>query len=138
MPKLVSGVLIPPAVASELADNRTPVIVRQWLSTSPLWLQIIAPLSVDRSLQLDRGEAEAFSLATERGIRAIFIDERKGFRIAKARGLEPIGMLAILEVSAMRGYIDFETAVSCLRKTTFHFSERLITDAVTRLKVAES
>ncbi len=79
LPKLVSGVLIPPAVAAELADHRTPAAVRQWLSTSPAWLQIIAPLSVDPSLQLDRGEAEAISLATERGIRAILIDEARDF-----------------------------------------------------------
>lgn len=138
LPKLVSGVLIPPAVAAELADHRTPAAVRQWLSTSPAWLQIIAPLSVDPSLQLDRGEAEAISLATERGIRAILIDERKGFRVAKSRGLEPLGLLAILEVSAMRGFIDFGAAVARLRTTTFHFSERLIADAVKRLGAGKS
>lgn len=138
LPKLVSGVVIPPAVAAELAHHRTPAPVRQWLSTSPPWLQIIAPLSIDPSLQLDRGEAEAISLATERGIRAILIDERKGFRVAKSRGLEPIGLLAILEVSAIRGFIDFEAAVARLRTTTFHFSERLITDAVKRLEAAKS
>ena len=112
LPKLVSGVLIPPAVAAELADHRTPTAVRQWLSTSPPWLQIIAPLSIDSSLNLDRGEAEAISLAIERGIRAILIDERKGFRAAKSKGLEPLGLLAILEVSARRGLIDFEAAIA--------------------------
>ena len=112
LPNLVSGVLIPPAVAAELADHRTPCVVRQWLSTSPAWLQIVAPLSIDPSLQLDRGEAEAISLATERGIRAILIDERKGFRVAKSKGLEPLGLLAILEVSARRGLIDFEAAIA--------------------------
>jgi len=121
LPKLVSGVLIPPAVAAELADHRTPGVVRQWLSTSPAWLQIVAPLSIDPSLQLDRGEVEAISLATERGIRAILIDERKGFRAAKSKGLEPLGLLAILEVSARRGLIDFEAAIARLRTTTFHF-----------------
>ena len=138
LPKLVSAVLIPPAVAAELADQRTPATVRQWLSTSPPWLQIIAPRSVDPSLQLDRGEAEAISLATERGIRGILIDERKGFRVAKSKGLEPLGLLAILEVSAMRGFFDFGTAVARLRTTTFHFSERLISDAIKRLETAKS
>jgi predicted nucleic acid-binding protein len=133
LPKLVSGVLIPPTVAAELTNPLTPLAVRQWISNPPPWLQIVAPLNIDPSLGLDRGEAEAISLATERGIRAILIDERKGFTVAKARGLEPIGILAVLEVSAARGMINFDEAVERLKSTTFHFTERLIADARRRL-----
>ncbi len=137
LPKLVSGVLIPPAVVAELANTRTPLAVRQWISSPPLWLQIVAPLNIDPSLGLDRGETEAISLATERGIRAILIDERKGFSVAKSRGLDPIGILAVLEVSAARGLINFDEAIQRLRTTTFHFTERLITDAKKRLDAAK-
>jgi len=137
LPKLVSGVLIPPAVAAELNNPRTPLAVRQWISNPPIWLQIVAPLTVDPSLPLDRGEAEAISLATERGIRAILIDERKGFSVAKSRGLEPLGILAVLEVSAARRLINFDEAIERLRTTTFHFAERLITDAKRRLEAAK-
>ena len=133
LPKLVSGVLIPPAVAAELANPRTPQAVRQWISNPPPWIQIVAPLRVDVSLDLDRGETEAISLAVERGIRTILIDERKGFSVAKSRGLEPLGLLAILEVSAARGLFDFDDAILRLRTTSFHFTERLITEAKARL-----
>ena len=137
LPQLVSLVLIPPAVAAELAHSRTPTAVRQWISDSPTWLQIVAPLNVDPLLRLDRGEAEAISLAIERGIRAILIDERKGFHVAKLRGLEPLGILAVLEVSAARGLINFDEAIARLRTTTFHFTERLNTDAKKRLETAK-
>ncbi|MGB8169004.1 MAG: hypothetical protein WCF18_16015 [Chthoniobacteraceae bacterium] len=136
LPKLVSGVLIPPAVAAELADPRAPLLVRQWVANPPPWLQLVAPLKVDPLLDLDRGEAEAISLATERDIRAILIDERKGFDVARSLGLEPLGMLAVLEVSARRGLIDFDDAIRRLRTTTFHFREQLITDAKKRLSIA--
>lgn len=138
LPKLVSGVLIPPAVATELANPKTPLAVRQWISNPPHWLQIAAPLNVDPSLRLDRGEAEAISLATERGIRAILIDERKGFNVAKSRGLEPLGILGVLEVSAVRGFINYDEAIARLRSTTFHCAERLITEAKKRLEAAKS
>ncbi|MEP6671125.1 MAG: DUF3368 domain-containing protein [Chthoniobacter sp.] len=136
LPQFVSSVLIPPAVAAELADPRTPATVRQWLAHSPPWLHIVAPLNVDPLLHLDRGEAEAISLAAERGIRAILIDERRGFRVAKSRGLEPLGILAVLEVSAARGLVDFDEVIGRLRTTTFRFTERLITEAKKRLEAA--
>jgi predicted nucleic acid-binding protein len=134
LPKLVSGVLIPPDVASELMDDRAPAAVRKWFTNPPSWLQIVAPLNIDASLGLDRGEAAAISLAVERGIRALLIDERKGFSIAKARGLEPVGTLALIEVSANRGLIDFDQTITRLRATSFRCSERLITAARQRLQ----
>lgn len=137
LPKLVSRVLIPPAVAAELTDEKTPAMVRQWISHPPPWLEVVAPREVDPSLDLDRGEAEAISLATERGIAAILIDERKGFRVAQSRGLAPVGTLAILEVSAARGLVDFDEVIGRLRTTTFHFSEQLIVDARKRLHAAK-
>lgn len=137
LPKLVSSVLIPPTVAAELGHPRTPVAVRQWISNAPSWLQVVAPLEIDPLLKLDRGEAEAISLAIERGLDVILIDERKGFRVAKSRGLKPLGLLAVLEVSAARKLIDFDEAIGRLRGTTFRFTERLITDAKKRLEVTE-
>jgi predicted nucleic acid-binding protein len=88
---------------------------------------------VDTSLGLDEGEAAAISLAVERGIRSILIDERKGFAIAKSRGLQPVGTLALLEVSAARRLVDFDVAIARLKATNFHCSEQLIADARKRL-----
>ena len=131
--RLTSSVLIPPEVAMELSHPKAPGLVRAWLTNPPPWLRIVAPERVDDRLQLDRGEASAISLALERGIRNILIDERKGFEAAKSWGLEPFGTLAILEVSARRGLVDFDDAVRRLRDTNFHCAERLISEARARL-----
>jgi predicted nucleic acid-binding protein len=67
----------------------------------------------------------------------VLIDKRKGFSVAKSRGLDPLGTLAVLEVSAARGLINFDAAIARLRTTTFHCAERLITDAKKRLEAGK-
>lgn len=85
------------------------------------------------SLGLDVGETEAISLALERNIPPILIDERKGFNVAVKHRLEPIGLLAVMEFPAAYGRIDFEGHLLRLRSTTFRFSERLVSDIRGRL-----
>ena len=126
LPRITREVLIPPAVARELADPSTPEEVRNWMSAPPAWLKLAAPHSTDDSLGLDPGETEAISLALERGILTILIDERKGFRVAAQRGLQPIGLLAVLEFAASNRWISFEEHLSRLRNTTFRLNERLL------------
>jgi predicted nucleic acid-binding protein len=84
-------------------------------------------------LDLGPGESEAISLALELGVRSILIDERKGFRVAVQRGLQPIGSLAVLEFSAANGWIDFEDYIARLRSSTFRLNERLLTSIRERL-----
>jgi len=134
LPRLVADVFIPPAVAQELDRESTPPEVRQWMAQPPAWLKTVAPRQINRSLGLDLGETEAIALAIELGIRSIIIDERKGFRVAAAQGLEPLGLLAILELSAAKGWIDFEEYTNRLRRTNFRFREGLIAGALQRLQ----
>src|SRR6266403_5431541 len=82
LPNLYRTVLIPPAVKAELAHANTPAIVRAWIS------------------QLDAGEREAISLASELQATLLLMDERDGVTIARHRGLKVIGTLAALDLAA--------------------------------------
>jgi predicted nucleic acid-binding protein len=82
---------------------------------------------------LDEGESEAISLAIERKIDGILIDERKGRRIAKENGLTPVGTLTLLEEAATVGLINFEELLAKLRSTNFRLTESLVLEARERL-----
>ena len=133
LPRLFSEVYIPLIVATELSRSQTPVPVRTWIATPPRWLRFKSPNVTVHSFDLDEGEAQAILLAKELGILSLLIDERKGFKVAESLGLEPIGLLGILELCAARGWISFDDHVERLRATTFRFHERLIVQAKMRL-----
>jgi len=80
--------------------SKTPQAVRAWIAAPPPWLQIKAPRNPQHTFDLDSGEAHAILLAQELGVLSLLIDERKGFEVAESVGLEPIGLLGILELCA--------------------------------------
>lgn len=133
LPRLFSEVFIPTAVAEELSRPNSPQPVRTWIAAPPQWLQIRTPGTTRHSFDLDEGEAHAILLAKELGIVSFLIDERKGFQIAEALGLEPIGLLGVLELCASLRWIDFDEHIGRLRATSFRFHERLIANARARL-----
>lgn len=53
--------------------------------------------------ELDLGEAETIVLALERNIEDILIDDHKGRRIARSKGLSPIGTIGVLIEAKNRG-----------------------------------
>jgi predicted nucleic acid-binding protein len=138
LPRLFTEVYIPSVVAAELSRPQTPVSVREWIATQPRWIRIKEPLVADHSLDLDEGEAQAILLAKEMGIRSLLIDERKGFHVAESLGLEPIGLLGVLELCAAHRWINFDEHVEFLRATTFRFHERLIFQIRARLSEART
>jgi predicted nucleic acid-binding protein len=103
------------------------------MTSPPAWLRIKAAAATPRSLGLGQGETQAIFLAKELGILSLLIDERKGFHVAETLGLEPIGLLGILELCASRRWIAFDEYVQRLRSTSFRFHERLIIEAKIRL-----
>jgi predicted nucleic acid-binding protein len=133
LPRLFSEVVIPTAVATELARMKAPAPVRAWIASPPAWLQTKAPTPFPRSLGLGEGETEAIFLAKELGIPFLLIDERKGYHAAEALGLQPIGLLGILELCASRHWIDFDEYLQRLRGTSFRFHERLTHEIKDRL-----
>jgi len=108
LPNLYRTVLIPPAVKAELAHANTPAIVRAWIS------------------QLDAGEREAISLASELQATLLLMDERDGVTIARHRGLKVVGTLAALDLAAAHGLVELQTMFERLRETTFRSPVRLM------------
>lgn len=104
--QIYEQVLIPPAVADELArggedDARIArVLSLDWVEVrQPTNLQLIAML--ESGSHLDRGEAEAIVLALELGADELLIDERLGRR----GGLSIMGLLGVLLVTKRRGLV---------------------------------
>lgn len=97
--QIFDRVVIPPAVESELLRVH---------SSLPLWIEIIAPLSIPASVSeagLDAGETEAISLALELHPDAVLMDKRLGRRLATAHGLNVTGLLGFLVLAKQRKLI---------------------------------
>lgn len=98
--QLFSRVVIPPAVRDELV--RTHPRLPDWLEVLPLSDQSRAVRFME---VLDAGEAAAIALAGELSADRLLIDERKGRRIAKAEGLEVIGLVGVVLLARRKGLI---------------------------------
>jgi len=125
-------VFIPQAVLSELkveTDFRGTDAIQLALSAG--WLNPVEiqnkPLAQSLSLELDRGESEAITLAMDLGMEMIVMDERIGRERAKALGLKTVGILGILLSAKKHGKIDsVGNAMKALRREIgFFISERL-------------
>jgi uncharacterized protein len=64
------------------------------------WITVVPPASLEKVTalrhNLDEGEAEAIVLAEEFKCDLLLMDERKGSKIARARGINTIGLLGVL------------------------------------------
>lgn len=132
LPKLFSNVLIPPEVRDELADSRTPEVVREFIARLPEWIEIRAASRVEAIPPLDKGEEAAIALAIDVRADALLIDERDGRREAKARGLVIVGTLGVLEAAAQRDLVALTDVFQRLRATDFRVDPRLVQQAVAR------
>ncbi len=116
---LFDEVYAPAEVVAELSNARAPAAVRKWSKAPPSWLKVADPLKLlPSTARLDAGEAKAISLAKERDIVSILIDERRGRRVALNEGLFPIPTLAVLERAAERSLLDLPDTIEKLRRTT--------------------
>jgi len=88
---LFGKVMIPEAVLAELHHPKAPSAVANWLLRLPEWLTVEKVERLDQTIQLGHGENEAISLAVERHILIVLMDERRGRSAAETRGLLPIG-----------------------------------------------
>ena len=106
---LFGQVLVPQAVVRELAQEKTPLPVRQWITCPPPWLEVRTLVSAANPalMNLDAGEREAIQLALELRISTVLMDEADGREAAERLHLEVRGTLGILERAAKIGKIDF-------------------------------
>lgn len=128
LPRLYGGVTAPTAVHGELLHPAAPSAVRNWATALPAWLTIVpAPASEDPQLQkLDAGEAAAIALALMLPADLVLMDERAGVATARARALNVIGTIGVLDQAARAGLIDIASAVTRLRATNFRHRPALL------------
>lgn len=106
--RLYGKVYIPEAVWQELSAIG---IGQPWAAVMPTLSWLETRSGSNRSLvdllllELDRGEAEAISLAIEIKADLLLIDERRGRTIASHLGLKFIGLLGALVEGKRRGYV---------------------------------
>ncbi len=134
LPQLYGEVLIPPAVADELAAADQLPALAAWIEQPPAWLKITSPQSIDPTLNVHLGEAAAICLALERRADRLLIDERTGREAAEVRGLYVTGTLGVLDLAARSGFLDLEAAIADLRQTNFHISETIIERLIERFQ----
>lgn len=80
---------------------------------------------------VDVGEAEAIVLALEMGVTDILIDDAKGRRAAKLKGLQVIGTIGILLVAKQRGLIMLiQPELDALLAHNIHIGHRLYEQAL--------
>jgi predicted nucleic acid-binding protein len=113
---LYGRVIIPEAVVRELQAQKTPAVVRRWITSPPGWLQIrqIAVPPDPALVEVDPGEREAISLAETLRADALIIDEKMGRREAQRRKLRVIGTVRVGRCggSRARGHARCASAVA--------------------------
>lgn len=128
LPTLYERVIIPAAVRAELLRAETPLLVREWISYPPEWLDIHADPSppVAEGFR-DVGEGQAIALAMALGVRGILLDDRKARTQARSEGLLVVGTLGVLDAAADQGLIEFRVeAEKLLQETNFRIDPKLV------------
>ena len=126
LPRLFSSVIVPPTVVSELRHAGAPAAVRTWGGKLPSWVEIRAPQKTISFPALGGGEREALSLAIELRANLTLLDDLAARDIAETRGLKTAGTLGLLAQAHLRGWLEFETALSKLRATNYRISEEVV------------
>lgn len=105
LPQLFGTIHIPREVYRELKSKKSPG--HQEVDASYFQVKDIQGTSYIGFLlhELDRGEAEAIMLAKELQADTMIIDERTGYRLAKAQELHVIGTLTVLLMAKNQGLI---------------------------------
>src|SRR4051812_38484294 len=72
------------------------------------------------------------SLAKERGITDVLIDEYEGRKVAASEGLFALPTLAVLEKAAERRLLDLRPTLEALRRTSYRIRDEMIDAALKR------
>jgi len=135
---LFEEVILPRAVFQELQSPQAPDEIRVWCASVPDWCRVESVTAVPADLMhLGAGEREAIALTEQLTADLLLIDEGRGRRAARQRGLPITGTIGILHQAAAMGLIDIDTAVERLQRTTFRASAALL-KTLTELKAKKS
>ena len=124
LPAIFESILIPPAVAREIAPS---------IPALPTWLRIQAPSVLPPAPLLRRrlgvGEREALALAIELRADWIILDDLPARRAAEASGLNVIGTLGTLVRAKRSGLLKaIRPELDALVRTSFFVSPKLYDD----------
>ena len=107
---LYRSVVVPPAVREELgiesgypgAQVLSAAFAERWITVQSSQGLVIA---TELAGSLDPGEAEAIALAEERAARFLLIDDAKGRRFARQRGIPVVGVAGVLLAAKSAGIL---------------------------------
>ena len=131
---LFEQVLIPQAVLNELRHPKAPEAVSHWLRSLPSWLVVTTVQKIDETIMLGQGENEAISLAIERHVPVVLMDERRGRSAAESRGLLAVGTLNLIDLADEQDLLDGIQALQDLRQTTFRADSELLDRFESKIK----
>ena len=134
MRPLYRRVIVPETIAVELCDEKTPPLVRTWITTPRHWCEIQRDPRPDPTLAfLGAGEQAAILLALSLHADRVLMDDQAGRREAERRDLSVTGTLGVLAEAHRAQLLDFETALDRLRATSFYVSDDLVARVRERL-----
>lgn len=121
VPAILESILIPPAVAREIAPS---------ISDIPTWVTVQPPAGRSSALaargRLGEGEREAIALAIDVSATAILLDDLPARRVALAAGLNVIGTLGLLLEAKRTGHVgNIRAELDKLLDTSFFLSPQL-------------
>ena len=125
---IYTEILIPRVVENEFLQ-KFPIARQEELDNAP-WIKTVDlqdPQKTARYARLDPGEAEALALADEKMARLVLMDERKGRKVAKARGFIVKRMADILLEAKAKRLIDMvEPYLDALKAKGERLSDSMI------------
>lgn len=129
---LYAQVIIPQGVEEELRHPSTPLTVRTWMASLPGWCEVQQPRQAVPPflMRLGVGEREAIHLALALPADLLLLDDGQGRRVARQHAIRLTGTLGILGAAAERGLLDFPTAITNLRGTSFHMPSPAVMDTL--------
>jgi hypothetical protein len=119
---LYTGILVPPAVASEVAPSlpALPGFVRVQALVKPVPHEAYG-------IALGDGEAEVIALALELRADQVVLDESRGRAVAARLGLRVVGTLGVLRAAKLRGRIpEVKAPIAALVAARFWIEPALV------------
>ena len=136
--RLYGRVVVPPAVHTELAiDSNRPGAKALAGVFAAGWADVVAVTDASVRLELDQllgpGEAEAIALAEQEDTRFLLIDDARGRRTARSRGIPVVGVAGMLLVAKSRGELAAVGPVlDRLSSAGYRLSPRLVAGTLAR------
>ena len=136
--RLYGRIVVPPAVHAELAvDSNRPGAKVLAGAFAAEWIVVAAVVDASLRLELDQllgpGEAEAIALAEREGARFLLVDDARGRRTARARGIPVVGVAGVLLVAKSRGELSAVGPVlDRLSDAGYRLSPRLVAATLSR------